>query len=330
MSITETKNSIPLSYEATKCVIRYLNVKTRETMSSQVQSIRRINNIIPFHIETLTINESSFGINDTEWIFEEYEERQVVLQNKTKMIVYWKNKRRCTIEIDLSPKILYEKMVKFYVRKQTVVRDNVFLLGTPRLLENAVTFRDKHIITQSVEILSMFSHTYETFRSFLSLEFVTKMQIMLTDGSVETLDNPEVKNCPVLSLCCPPFRPLANSLLYRMMSFENKILILEYLDFPMEDAVRLIEDWIGSNRKTGTRFSWIQKDTKTARDAVSSIQEKFGAVPDTDHRQYKNVIKIPMANKRDLIIYTGQITKLRQQRKGALYPTFEIEIVEGN
>ena len=108
------------------------------------------------------------------------------------MIVYWKNKRRCTIEIDLSPKILYEKMVKFYVRKQTVVRDNVFLLGTPRLLENAVTFRDKHIITQSVEILSMFSHTYETFRSFLSLEFVTKMQIMLTDGSVETLDNPEV------------------------------------------------------------------------------------------------------------------------------------------
>ena len=44
------------------------------------------------------------------------------------------------------------------------------------------------------------------------------------------------------------------------------------------------QDWIGSNRKTGTRFSWIQKDTKTARDAVSSIQEKFGAVPDTDHR----------------------------------------------
>ncbi|EFO83973.1 hypothetical protein CRE_17472 [Caenorhabditis remanei] len=68
MENQEVLRSKPLSYEASKAVLKSLRLETRESINRRIPALRTINSRLPYILENVIIGDNTFKTNGREWI----------------------------------------------------------------------------------------------------------------------------------------------------------------------------------------------------------------------------------------------------------------------
>lgn len=321
--------SKPLSYDASKYVLKSLKLETREKVDRQIPSLHITNSLFPYELDRVSIGANGFLINNRQWVFQPvFGENHQLVPNQTNLMMFCGPKRGPVRLLNKSPEAAYKQLFESYIRDGTTVKDELCLTGFPEFLRE----KDLKIKAKLLEVETMDIQPYVDFVRFLDLEHLEHLYLQLGNKTIGYLERKEIKICNNLYLRVPRNYQLGNSILNQLLGLRNQHITLQYVQFPLLDLQKLVESWISSNRPIGTRFSWGRMEYEGFMDIFDRFKEELGAVdskhPGLGQSLYAKGVSLEMGDDRELVMFGGKTTKEKTRRMLDAAPwTFEMEVM---
>ncbi|KAF1767902.1 hypothetical protein GCK72_007862 [Caenorhabditis remanei] len=362
MENQEVLRSKPLSYEASKAVLKSLRLETREAINRRIPELRNVNSRLPYVLENVVISDDFFETDGRRWIIRpvwvqssENPLRQVVDPEKSEVAIYQdtqnsdnplkkvvgQRRRTATIRqnkprketyysLNKSPEEIWYQLFDEYVKNGTVVRGSLRFSGIPEFMkrksQNEVDLKMK---VTNLELDIYGTNDYDHFFRFIDLDVLENVKCVFGRNSLAILDKPEIKTCKNLTVeFCFGSRP-ANFSNDKLLRLRNQHLQLENYGLTLHELQLLVQDWITAGRDIGTRFSWEPRTFDDVVDHLNRLKTHFGGVEAGSNLDYY------FSNKK---IHGNVITlKMGEDRELVMYRgesktdylsrTFEMEVV---
>ncbi|KAF1767906.1 hypothetical protein GCK72_007866 [Caenorhabditis remanei] len=336
MENQEVLRSKPLSYEASKAVLKSLSLETREAINRRIPALRTVNSRLPYVLENVVIGTDTFETNGREWFMRpvwvqssENPLRKVEDPEKWELILQFNQDTKKCYRVNKSPEEILEQLFDEYIRDGTVVRGSLCLIGIPEFMkrksQNEVDLKMK---VTNLELNTFVTTDYDQFFWFIDLYVLENVRIIELRNSLTLLDNPEIKTCKKLTI---------EAVLYglpsvdQLLRLRNQHLQLENYGLTLHELQLFVQDWITTGREVGTRFSWAQKGHKDVRGILYRLKTHFSGVEAGSNLDYyffnKTIhgkgITLKMGEDRELVMYCDQ---REPQSEWTIY-IFEMEVV---
>ncbi|EFP10528.1 hypothetical protein CRE_29061 [Caenorhabditis remanei] len=322
MENREVPKSEPLSYEASKAVLKSLSLKTRESINRRIPELRTINSRLPYVLNVVAIEDDTFETNGTRWrptsIYMKPSKSVVaILQvNPFKGPRYRVNKSREEV---------LEQLFDEYIRDGTVDRA-LYICGIPEFMKRRIKNKiDSKMKVTNLQWRTSNTEDYENFIQFIDLDVLESVSFyVFGDSPLEFLDKPEIQTCKKLTvsvISCYGSQP-TNSPVDQLLRLRNQRLQLEYYLFTLHELQLFVQDWITTGREIGTSFSWAQKRSEDVADILEHLKTHFGAI------EAKSNLKCYFSNKTiDVNCITVKMGQDRELRMFCEEIYFEMKVV---
>ncbi|EFO83942.1 hypothetical protein CRE_17405 [Caenorhabditis remanei] len=112
----EVPTNKPLSYDASKAVLKSMNLETREAINKRIPSLRVIDSLFPYELEKVQMSTHRLNFNDREWFFIEKD-------NDLCDLMMSSGTQEAPIRrLDMSADAAYRKLFDAYIRNGTRIR----------------------------------------------------------------------------------------------------------------------------------------------------------------------------------------------------------------
>ncbi|KAF1767842.1 hypothetical protein GCK72_007801 [Caenorhabditis remanei] len=308
MKNTVFSRNKPLSYDASKTVVKSLSLEIREQIHHRIPSLRAINSLFPFWLEKVKISNDTLVINNRKWTVGRRIQRENEMEpviDETEVSICLGAQRAPARRLNQSPDDVFEQLFDAYIRNGTVVRGALTLVGIPAFLKKKNSDELKIKVT-NLELPTQNGSTedYEQLRRFIDLKALRS--VMMIENSAANkissmLEKPEIKTCEklTLTLSSPSIDPL-----FRL---RNQHLWLHNSRLSIDDLDKLVENWIITGREIGTRFSLYQ--TQYVDSIFERLKQRFGAIESKhpEHNYYTDGVTIKMGDDRRLVIFAENV-----------------------
>ncbi|EFO83984.1 hypothetical protein CRE_17403 [Caenorhabditis remanei] len=189
--------SKPLSYDASKSVLKSLSLEAREQIQTRIPSLRTINSLLPFHFDTVSIESDDLKINDRKWKF-----RPVWSQEQPDWLNLQTIPNICDVRMysggpyrfNKSPEEMYQQIFDSYLRKNTVIRGLLRVYEIPSFLKNRKDWTMKVV---NLELRCRSMEDYECLVEMVDWKTVESVTIVVTtDEILEIFEKMEVMDKP--------------------------------------------------------------------------------------------------------------------------------------
>ncbi|EFO83987.1 hypothetical protein CRE_17468 [Caenorhabditis remanei] len=335
MENQEVSESKPLSYEASKAVLKSLSLETREDINRQIPKLRTMNSRLPYILEDVVIADDTFQTNGRQWTITPALVRnsdnpleEVVDPEKSEVVIRQYNSHKSEqYRVDKSQKEVYKQLFDEYIRNGTIVRGELFLRGIPEFMkEKRENERELKIKVANLKLDKQAAADCDQFIRFIDLDVLENVKFIALENSLALLDKPEIKTCKNLIVYFIVGRP-TNFSIDQFLRLRNQHLKLDDDSFTLHELQLYVQDWITTGRKIGTRFTWgpcqsedvlPMKHLKThfgADEAGSHLENYF-----SDKTIHGTSLTLKMGEDRELVMYCGK------DNERTLY-SFEMEVV---
>ncbi|KAF1767903.1 hypothetical protein GCK72_007863 [Caenorhabditis remanei] len=317
MENQEILRSKPLSYEASKAVLKSLKLETRESINRRIPALRTVNSRLPYVLEDVVICDDFFEIDGRQWnmrpVWVQISEnpiRQVVDPEKCKLELH-QNLRKEYYSLNKSPEEIYEKLFHEYIRDGTVVRGSLYLIGIPEFMKGIrENEKDLKMKVTNLEV-DIYERDYHFFR-FIDVVVLENVLIIAYENSLTLLDKPEIKTCQNLTVVAV-FYVLPS--VDQFLRLRNQNLKLENFGLTLHDLQLLVQDWITTGRDIGSRFRWEPPlSSEDVLPIMEHLKTHLGAVEAGSHLDYyfsnKTIhgkgITLKMGEDCELVMFCGK------------------------
>ncbi|EFO83943.1 hypothetical protein CRE_17467 [Caenorhabditis remanei] len=192
MEKQEVLRSKPLSYEASKAVLKSLGLETREAINRRIPALRTINSRLPYVLENVVIGDNYFGTDGRQWIMRpvwvqssENPLRQVVDPEKSEVTIrQYKSHKIAQYHVNKSPVKIYEQLFDEYIRNGTIVRGSLYK-------KKRESGEDLKIKVTNLELDKQAAVDYDHLIRFIDLDVLENVMFLALENSVALLDKPE-------------------------------------------------------------------------------------------------------------------------------------------
>ncbi|EFO83977.1 hypothetical protein CRE_17473 [Caenorhabditis remanei] len=360
MENQEVLRSKPLSYEASKAVLKSLKLETREAINRRIPALRTVNSRLPYILENVVISDDFFEIDGRRWIMRpvwvqisENPIRQVVDPEKSEVAIYTRNsdnplnkvvgqrKRTATIRQNKPRKRTYYRVNKSreeiwyqlfdeYVKNGTVVRGSLRFSGIPECMKGIrENEKDLKMKVTNLEVDIYGTKDFDQFIRFIDLDVLENVKCVFGPNSLAILDKPEIKTCKNLTIYSLYIGRPTNLSIDQLLRLRNQHLKLENTSFPLHELQLFVQDWITTGRDIGTRFSWRRLQSEDILSILEHLKTHLGAVEAGSNLDYyfsnKTIlgkgITLKMREDRELVMFCGK------SNIPCTSCTFEMEVV---
>ncbi|EFO96246.1 hypothetical protein CRE_14500 [Caenorhabditis remanei] len=297
MENQEVLRSKPLSYEASKAVLKSLSLETREVIKRRIPALRTINSRLPYVLENVVIRSETFETNGRRWIIElawaegfynpkgiiKMQDRHVADPRRNLVTVFQGDSRnKAQYSVNKSSEEVNEQLFDEYIRDGTVVSGSLCFCGIPEFLKGRR--EDLKMKVTNLELTTKKTEDYEPFVRFIDLDVLENVKLVSAENSLAILDN--------------------------------------------------TEDWITTGREIGTRFSWAQIRFEDVANILEQLKTQLGAVEAGSNLEYYfssktiygNSTTLKMGEDRELVMFCERLENQSERLSFCLY-TFEMEVV---
>ncbi|EFO83968.1 hypothetical protein CRE_17469 [Caenorhabditis remanei] len=323
MENQEVLRSKPLSYEASKAVLKSLSLETRETINRRIPALRTVNSRLPYVLENVRIGAKSFEINGREWVMRQALVRnadnpleEVVDPRKSEVTIYRDNLNITgPYRVNKPREEIWYQLFDEYIRNGTVKKKRE-------------SGEDLKIKVTNLELDKQAAVDYDHLIRFIDLNVLENVEFIAVENTMALLDKPEIKTCKNLTVDFWSGRP-TNFSIDQLLPLRNQHLILDDDSFTLHEQQLIVKDWITTDREIGTRFTWETCLFENVLSILENLKTHFGAVEAGSHLDYffsdktihGNVITLKMREDRELVMYCGE-----SKMTDYLW-TFEMEVV---
>ncbi|KAF1767951.1 hypothetical protein GCK72_007911 [Caenorhabditis remanei] len=187
----------PLSYDASKAVVKSLNLEIREQIHHRIPSLHTINCLFPFELEKVKISNDTLVINNRKWTVGRRIQRENEMEpviDETEVSISLGEQRAPTRRLNQSPDDVFEQLFDAYIRNGTVVRGTLTLVGIPAFLKKKNSDELK-IKVANLELPTQRGSTenYEQLRRFIDLKALRSVMIehLAANNISSMLEKPE-------------------------------------------------------------------------------------------------------------------------------------------
>ncbi|EFO97678.1 hypothetical protein CRE_16008 [Caenorhabditis remanei] len=305
MENQEVLRSKPLSYEASKTVLKSLSLKTREAINRRIPALCTINFRLPYVLENVVITREIFETDGRRWYptpaavhSSENSLRQVMNARKSELtILQEKLEKEPQYCVNKSCEEILEQLFDEYIRDGTVVRGSLCLWSIPEFLKRRrENERDLKMKVTTLELKTKEAEDYEHFIRFTDLDVMENVKIVGFGNALPLLDKPE----------------------------------------GIHDLQLFVKSWITIGREIGTRFSWVRRRFEDVLDILDHLKTHFGAVQPGSNLEYYfsrkkiygNSVTVKLGDDRELVMFCHKINIPSGifSKETTIY-TFEMEVV---
>ncbi|EFO84040.1 hypothetical protein CRE_17375 [Caenorhabditis remanei] len=307
----------PLSCDALKSVIKSMSFEKRLEIHTNLPSLRAVNSVLPYTIETVWIRPNSLQINRKEWTFRKNSELSNSDNddpnhttsddddsNETTISIVDRDtyKRSPYFRVNKSFDEAFEKCFNVYLNGSII--EYLSIDHVPKFLcERNGSDGFKLIISSFNTDIGIVDNCIR----FVNLDNLKHFRIafprMDNGEDFGILEKPEIINCKSLDLFVSvPETPPINYI----TGLRNQNLILNVNNFQVNELRMLIENWKTSDQPIGTSFYLFSFELNT-RDIFDSLelQDTFPVEVEHDSIMYSG-IGIKIDDNRDLVLYQGE------------------------
>ncbi|KAF1767901.1 hypothetical protein GCK72_007860 [Caenorhabditis remanei] len=342
MENQEVLRSKPLSYEASKAVLKSLKLETREAINRRIPALRTVNSRLPYVLENVRIGAKSFQTNGREWFMRpvwvqssENLLRQVEDPEKWELILQFNEGKEICYRMNKSREEIWYHLFDEYVQSGTVVRGSLRFSGIPECMKGIrENEKDLKMKVTNLELGIYGTKDFDQFIRFIDLDVLENVRIMSFRNSLTLLDNPEIQNCKNLTIYSRYLGRPTNLSIDLFLRLRNQHLKLENIGFPLHELQLFVQDWITTGRDIGTRLSWRRLQSEDILSILEHLKTHLGAVEAGSHLDYyfsnKTIhgkgITLKMGEDRELVMYCGK-NNIDSEWEIEYVWVFEMEVV---
>ncbi|EFO96220.1 hypothetical protein CRE_14501 [Caenorhabditis remanei] len=343
MENQEVLRSKPLSYEASKAVLKSLSLEKREHINRRIPELRTINSRLPYVLVNVVITSATFETNGRRWYtkpawVQSAENRLVPIRDeqtedggKSELTILQDNSRKAArYRVNKSPEKILEQLFDEYIRDGTVVSGSLCLCGIPEFLKGT-RFSDLKMKVKNLNLRTLPAEDYEHFIRFIDFDALENVKLVSAENSLAILDKPEIQNCRNLTVTV--HRYFVPPSVDQLLRLRNQHLHLEDYRFNLHELQLFVETWITTGREIGTRFSWEQIRFEDVLGILEHLKTHFGADEAGSNLEYYFSSKtiygnrtLKMREDRELVMYCDK-SKIQSERFTNYLWVFEMEVV---
>ncbi|KAF1768040.1 hypothetical protein GCK72_008001 [Caenorhabditis remanei] len=282
----------PLSYPGLKCVLEFLDPARRIHITARNATLQRIDNEIPYRMNTLGICAIEISQNDfvvhvphhLSILFKNNVTRKDMLREVPEQRVRWEEEESAVMH----------KLYNNYLRANLLVNHLVF------------SSTDSHIplnpnLTFTINKLGVYHCNYLRFLpninpSSFPLEY---LKIVRTGDSDVLLDHPIIHSAKILEIDSSTGLPDIHLL-------RNKNVFVEYHHLQTADVLRIIRHWMANGKEIGTKFLFTYFEPMFIRLVTSAVSREFHRVLERADNQINpefSRFEIPLTATSKLLFY---------------------------
>ncbi|KAF1767900.1 hypothetical protein GCK72_007859 [Caenorhabditis remanei] len=337
MENQEVLRSKPLSYEASKAVLKSLSLETRETINRQIPALRGVNSRLPYILENLIIENRGFETNGRRWVIEltwdQSNPLSHVVESRIRVVTIYdyNSHKKAAYRVNKSDEEIWYQLFDEYIRNGTVVRGSLCFRGIPEFLkrrrENEVELRMK-VTNLGLDIHE--TEDYDHSVRFIDLDVLENVEVLVGKNTLAILDKSDIKTCKSLTVIVThgPDFPSVDQL----RRLRNQHLYLKFYGFKLHNLHLFVKDWITTGRDIGTRFSWGPRPSEDVQPIMEHLKTHSGAVKAgsnlafyfSDKAKHDIGITLKMGEDRELVMFCK---KIRSESFSYCHWSFEMEVV---
>ncbi|EFO84019.1 hypothetical protein CRE_17471 [Caenorhabditis remanei] len=294
MENQEVLRSNPLSYEASKAVLKSLKLETREAINRRIPELRTVNSRLPYVLENVVIGERSFETNGRSWIMRpawvqssENPLRQVGDPGKWELVLQFIKGKEVCYRVNKSDEKILEKLFDEYIKDGTVVRGTLCIYGIPEFMKRRKNEKDLKIKVTILELNTFVTTGHDQFFRFIDLDVLENVRIIAYENALTLLDKPEIQNCKNLTIYSRFLIQPTNLSIDQLLRFRNQHLKIENIGFTLHDLQLIVQGWITTGREIGSRFRWEPPlSSEDVLPILEHLKTHLGAVEAGSHLDY--------------------------------------------
>ncbi|KAF1767908.1 hypothetical protein GCK72_007868 [Caenorhabditis remanei] len=184
----EVPTNKPLSYDASKAVLKSMNLETREAINKRIPSLRVIDSLFPYELEKVLMSTDRLNFNDREWFF-------IKRGNDHCDLMMSSGTQEAPIRrLDMSADAAYRKLFDAYIRNGTRIR-TLYHTDIPEMLMEKDP-EELRLKVQNLELPAAFmgNHVadYEHLTRFIDLGTLKGVIYQMNSNNRAILDKPEI------------------------------------------------------------------------------------------------------------------------------------------
>lgn len=297
----------PLSYTSSTCIFEKLSLKTRERIHRQIPSLRNMNDMVPYELDSASFSTWCVQVEERKWTIRPI---MVSIRNHPGIMRPSEKKDKAVIEfvspnqktektIDGDHDKLLETLVNHFFKNRTILR-KLDMSHWPEFWSN----KDPQNFKLRIDELTIWDlrGVFTKLRSFIENKLKKVSIRFIHDFAV--LEDPLIKSCEELSLEFTEFNaiPLENILL----TLKQKCVKIYHSQLPIDKVQELAADWKETERPLGTMLHCGLKEYSRIVDFFDSFVLHLGAIPSKlpslGTSFYANCVTIPVNDTTEIVM----------------------------
>lgn len=301
----------PLSYVATKSVLKWMNFQKRQDIHCHIPSLRKTNELIPHRFERVWWEVNRIKLDDNIWDFSNGtdEETGEIIENKTKVEVDRQYVRGKQSLLNISPVDAFNKLLNAYIRNGTEIRHlNLSFYNWGRRSHQQRPFSSVHGINIGQQAdnfklkVSVFSvgnnefdkKHFETFSQIIDENFLEHVTVAYS-GNTDVFEKPLIKKCESIHIENYDRRPIPWDSLENLVNSHIRIFAGNqdftsgsgHQDF--SEIPKFMIGWLKHDRVIGSSFTCRINSNEELQELYNCLIENHGALVSTMANEKKKL-----------------------------------------